>query len=631
MRMKRGAGACALLVGLCLLPGIARAIDCSGLPTHFTGGEFPNGNFFGNFDNPCYAIPLLSGHGGSEWGDLNATYFQEYFKVDPRYQLIILGTFPNARYFTVSLYDSHLAFAGSIDDASIVPLTHGDVNPYLPGVNFVAGQMFAVPVGFGGTPGKLETGCMMNGYNVDVNGLDGTQRHPGIDWNTDAGVFQTIPTFPVHVVDTPQHTNPNTAGVVLIRAYLDITQTTYATSPRIILRDVASGCAYPAAYALSTLQIVTPNPATGGPWLDQTQVHAHEFYDLNYLPKRCYVQAASPNRLNWERLPQYVPGANSDSAYLAAHVPAGLPASLAAAREVMRIRVRLPTTPPTPCTNGCSRSGEEQMRYASLSFIDPGGATIASLADTAFTKDPNGYVTLIVGTGAAIPSWIAPANGYTFLDLTSVSGYQQLSLLDLRHIVSAGGFDCAGQFVPYRTGPSTPAGSLMGDYMPVVDFPAAVALPRKASPLVGPTGCAVFPTGQPGIAPNCGVLHSPRPVIDAVVTECPAPGCNQFVAQPNPPITIVGGGFGEFPNGMPLTGTSNYLQITDNTQNWSAGYTGNGCGVSIGSWDTGRIQFVANVYQNGMCPLAAGDQLTVTVWNPETMAAATSAVTVAAN
>jgi hypothetical protein len=631
MRMKRTASAGALLVGLCLLPGIAHAIDCSGLPTSFTGNEFPKGNFFSNFDNPCYTISLASGHGSAEWGDLNATYFQAYFKVDPRYQLIVLGTFPNSRYFSVVLYDSHFGFAQSNEDANIVPLTPQYINPYRPGVAFVPGQQFAVPIGFGGTPGNLETGCKMNGYNVDVNGLDGTQRHPGMDWNSDAGLFQAHPNFPLHVVDTPQHTNPNTAGGVMIRAYLDVTQMSYQTNPHIIVRDVASGCAYPAAYALNTLQIVTPSLNTARPWLDQSQIQAHHYYDTDFLPKLCYGHGVSPNSLTWRRMPQYTPGSASTSAYIVASVPSGLPATLAAAGEVMRIRVRVPATPPTPCTNGCSRSGVEQMRYASLSFVVSGGIPIASLADSAFTKDPNGYATLIVGTGATIPSWIAPANGYTFLDLTSLTNYQQLSLLDLRHITPAGGFDCAGQFVPYRTVASTPTGSLMGDYMPVVDYPSAASLPQKASPLVGPNGCAVFPVGDPGIAPNCGVFPSPPPVISAVATECPAPGCNQFVAQPTPPVTIIGAGFGVFPNGIPLTGTSNYLQITDKTQNWSAGYTGSACSVSISSWDRNRIQFVANVNQNGMCPLAVGDQLTVKVCNPETMAATTSGVTVAAN
>jgi hypothetical protein len=620
-----------LLAGLVLLTGIAQAIDCSGLPTSFNGNEFPTGNFFSNFDNPCYTIPLGSGTGGTLYGDLNATYFEAYFLVNPRYQLIVLGDFPNSRYFSVSLYDAHSAPSQSILDANIVPLTSRYINPYEPGTAYVAGQKYAVPIDFGGTPGTLQTGCKMDGFNVGVNALGGTQRHAGMDWNSDLGVFQEYPTFPDHIVNTPDNTNPNTAGLLMIRAYLDITPLTYDTNPHIIVRDVTSGCAYPAAYVQSTLQNVTSSSATGGQWLDQAQVSAHKFYEDSYLRKLCFGTTESQSAVAWERQQEYVAGASPDAAYIVAHVPAGLPANIATAGEVMWIRFQVPTTPPTPCTDGCSRSGTEQMRYMSLSFIDPGGATLASLADTDFTQDSNGNVTLIVGTGTTIPSWVTPTNGYTLLNLTAISGYQQLSLLDLRQVLPAGGFNCAGQFVPYRTTAATPAGDLMGAYMPVVDYPIAASLPTVAAPLGGPSACDIFPAGQPGIQPKCGVFTAPPPQITGVVTQCPAPGCNQFAAQANPPVTITGGGFGDFPDGMPFSGTSNYLQITDTTQNWSAGYTGNHCGVSMSSWATNQIQLVAHVNENGACPLAAGDQLTVQVWNPQTMAATTFTVTVEPN
>lgn len=619
-----------LLAVLCLLPGTAYAVDCSGLPTSFTGGEFPNGDFFTNFNNnPCYTIPLGSGNGNGLYGDLNAEYYEIYFKVDPKYQLILVGSFPNARYFSVTLYDAHSALSQTILDTSIIPLTSQYVNPYLQGVPYVSGQEYAVPINFGGTPGTLETGCMMNGYNVGVNGLDATQRHPGMDWNSDSSLFQTIPTFVDHIVDTPQHTNPNTAGVLLVRAYLDITAPSYQTLPHFIVRDVASGCAYPAAYATNTLQI-TGNQNTGGAWLDHTQSAAHAFYASSYLPQTCNANTPPPNQMSWWRQPVYVSGTNPNASYTTANVPPGTPATLAAAGEVMRIRVQVPTTPPTPCTDGCSRSGDEQMRYMSLSFLTPGGTTIASVADSAFTKDPNGYATLIVGTGASIPSWITPANGYTLLNLTPLSGYQQLSLLDLRHMIPSGGFNCSGQFVPYGTSPATAAGSLMGDYVPVVDYPVASTLPQVASPLIGSGGCDVFPVGQPGVRGSCGVLPTSAPKITSVVTQCPAPGCNQFVAQSDPPITINGDGFGEFPGGQPFTGTSSYLQIVDATGKWSAGYAGNACTVSINSWDNQQIQLVANVSQNGTCPLAALDHLAIKVWNPQTMALATFKVTVTA-
>jgi hypothetical protein len=621
-----------LLAGLCLLTGVAQAIDCSGLPTTFTGNQFPTGNFFSNFDNPCYAIALGVGTGGTLYGDLNATYFQAYFLVNPQYQLIVLGDFPNSRYFSVSLYDAHSAPSQSILDANIVPLTSQYINPYEPGVAYVSGQRYAVPINFGGTPGTLQTGCMMNNFNVDVNGLDATQRHPGMDWNSDKGFFQAYPNFQDHIVDTPQHTNPNTAGVVMVRAYLDISPTTGHTAPHVIVRDVASGCAYPAAYVQSTLQMLTLSTTTGGPWLDTAQGNAHSFYETTYLPKLCFGTTESQSVLQWTRQQEYVDGASPNAAYMIANVPAGLPATLASAGEVLRIRFQIPTTPPTPCTDGCSRSGTEQMRYMSLSFINPGGATIASLADSAFTQDATGNVTLIVGTGTTIPSWITPANGYTYMDLTTLSGYQQLNLLDLRQVIPSGGFNCAGQFVPYRTAAATPAGNnLTGAYMPVVDYPVASSLPPVAAPLAGPTAWDVFPAGQPGVRPTCGVFTAAPPQIATVVTQCSAPGCNQFVAQATPPVTITGENFGNFPNGIPFTGVSNYLQITDVTQNWSAGYTGNTCNVSMTSWATNRIQFVANVDQNGACPLVGGDQLNVQVWNPQTMVPATSTVTVAAN
>ena len=81
---------------------------------------------------------------------------------------------------------------------------------------------------------------------------------------------------------------------------------------------------------------------------------------------------------------------------------------------------------------------------------------------------------------------------------------------------------------------------------------------------------------------------------------------------------------------MPFTGLSNYLQIIDTTQNWSAGYTGNACTVSISSWASNRIQLVANVNQNGMCPLAAQRPAHRQVWNPQTMAEASFRLTVEA-
>ncbi len=601
--------------------GVSHAQNCAGLPTQFSGNEFPSGDFFSNFQNPCYTIPLAPQ--GKSKTDLNDTYWQMFYKVDPRYQLIIVGNFPNARYFSLTANDDHYLLSQTILDTNIVPLTSSFVNPYQPGIPYASGQQYAVAMNFGGTPGTIETGCMTSAYNVDVNSLDATLRHQGMNWNTDPGFFQQVAGAPVHVVDTPQHTNPPVAGYLMVRAYLDINAADPTTIPSVIVRDVASGCAYPAAYALNTLQVVSPNG--GNSWLNQSQLQGHESYDSTYLPTLCYGTDPQ-NSLSWARDGEFVKFPNPHSSYLKATVPTNLPTTLAAAGEVMRFRLKLPTTPPTPCTNGCSRSGNEEMRYVGLSFYPPSGDALLSLADSAFVKDANGYATLIVGTGAAIPAWVTAANGYTYLDLTTISGYNNLATLQIRDILPATTFACGVQVVPYKTSVYSPDGNMIGDYLPEVDYPLAASLPQVATELIGPSACGVLPAGVPAVSPSCGVL----PANPTAITGIPAPAAGEdpVAVQPLPPITLTGSGFGFLPDGESFTGNSSYLQITDVTQNWSAGLTGDLCNLSVGYWADDRIEVVANVNQYGVCPLAAGDQLNVSLWNPQSGNAATSSVTV---
>jgi hypothetical protein len=382
---------------------------------------------------------------------------------------------------------------------------------------------------------------------------------------------------------------------------------------------------------LNTLQVVTYKPGVGGSWLSVSQAEDHDYYENEYLPKLCNAHDHQ-NELPWFRGSAYTRAGDPDSSYTQATVPAGLAKQLAQAQEVMRIRLRLPTTPPTPCTNGCSRSGNEQMRYMSLSFLSQSGNTLASVADGDFVTTASGYATLIVGTGATIPGWVSVANGYTYLDLTADSGYQNLSGMSLRDILPASTFMCGGDIVPFRTAAASPAGGFMGDDLPVVDYPLAVSLPRTAAPLMGPNACAVFPNGQPDVVPACGVQPSGPIQIVSANTQCPASGCTQIAAQAQPPLTINGSGFGSFPEGLPYNGNSNYLEIIDSTQNWDAGYGNGPCTVSIGEWSTTTISVVANLNVNGACPLLAGDQLTIKVWNPQSPGTpATYTTTVAAN
>ena len=477
-------------------------------PTQFNPGSFTKGNFFNNFDNNCYEIAFGSGHGASAWGDLDSEYNKIFFRIDPTlppYQLIIIGKFPNARYFSITVTDDHSAISQSLTDASIVPLQSNQVNPYLPGVPYTPGQRYAVPINLGGTPGALQRGCTMNGYNVDVNALDGTLRHPFMNWNLDTAFLLANPTAPLHNVDTPEHSNPNTAGSITIRNYLDLTSNTAANQPHIIVRDVASGCAYPASM-VTAMNILVVNSTTGSAWLDQVQTSEHNTY-ANWQSTQCWGSVPSSS-LQVARGAEYLPVPNPDASYLYAYLPSGLPQSLATSGEVMRLQFRAPTTPPTPCTNGCSRSGSEQMRYVSVSFALPAGTTLASLPDscpanplspcTPLVEDPNGYVSLIVGTGAARPAWVTPANGYTWVDLTqsSTGNYLKMNQIMMRNILPASSFGCAGQRVPYKTDQATAGGGgLMGLYAPVIDYPVASSLPQTASPLTGDDSCAMFPAG----------------------------------------------------------------------------------------------------------------------------------------
>jgi hypothetical protein len=140
--MKRVWSVRALFVGVSLFPGLAQAQYCG--PIEFTGNEFPSGNFLSNFNNSCYLIDFATSSGnGTEGSDLNSQYYKMFYKVDPSYEIVILGDFPNTRYFSITNYDTHGAPAGSILDANIVPLTSAYINPYQPGTDFVAGQKYA--------------------------------------------------------------------------------------------------------------------------------------------------------------------------------------------------------------------------------------------------------------------------------------------------------------------------------------------------------------------------------------------------------------------------------------------------------------------------------------------------------
>ena len=122
-------GACLWAAATAALPAATRPAGC---PTTFNPGSFTKGTFFTNFNNSCYLVPFSVGNGtGGEAGDTNSLYNKIYFNINPSippYQFIIVGTFPNARYFSVTLYDNHSAVIQNMTDVNIAPLTPNDVN-----------------------------------------------------------------------------------------------------------------------------------------------------------------------------------------------------------------------------------------------------------------------------------------------------------------------------------------------------------------------------------------------------------------------------------------------------------------------------------------------------------------------
>jgi hypothetical protein len=86
---------------------LGAGMDCNQLPPPDAGKSF-----FANFLNECYVIRLTSGVAPGFAGDTNALYSALYYRVDPRYELVFLGGYPNARFMSWAIYDDHEANLG---------------------------------------------------------------------------------------------------------------------------------------------------------------------------------------------------------------------------------------------------------------------------------------------------------------------------------------------------------------------------------------------------------------------------------------------------------------------------------------------------------------------------------------
>jgi hypothetical protein len=469
---------------LLLLTANARATDCTSLSL-----PDPGKGFLANFSNECYIVPLKTSFDtGTAGGDRNTTYDVMFYRIDPRYELVFIGEFPKARFFSWTIYDDHVAVSDTLLDRDFQPVTSNYINPFHDLQVFEEDQLYVGVIDFGGRPVRTAyAGCSLDG--AQLNRLDATKRHKGITWNDEPNLPSS---FPLHEDDNI----PNTAGLILVRRYLQAEDkgTFQLAGPQIIVRDLRTGCAIPNAQVPS-LEILTPWP--GGSWYHYDQVYLHRVYTGIFETAMCYVRDDG-DALQWTRGPEYNPGApNPHSGYLFASFSESLRDELIddPRNLYMRIRFRLPSIPTFPC-DGCVLSGGEELRYFSLSFLNS-ATTIASLSDLELVRDSEGFVSLIVSFGDPRPSWVTSENGYTYLDLSHETGFDALNRLFIRTIAPSPTFSCVAQAVPYFTSEQNPLGGFMGEYAPMTDFPLEEEIPFVAEAHREPNLCGVLPIEPP--------------------------------------------------------------------------------------------------------------------------------------
>src|SRR5450755_403953 len=392
----------------CALPATAQNAPCS-LPLN-SGVKTPaNGTFESNFIlngslEFDYGVAINASNGANAGGDLNSSYAQLFYSINNLnniwikngwcpIELVIAGTYPNARYFSVTVNDMHYSATHHLADLAI-DTAQGEQfeNPYLPNPpgstnNYQPGQYYFLPISLGYVPieqangGLAQPTCAITLGEQD-NLLDATQRHMSMDWNME--LLGNIPPK-THVVDSPAHTliTENQAGSIILRSYLappytgcgqpgsvNCTAPPAVPTQYLIVRDAQSGCAYSAKFVNATASllnqlapsslnclafpqskgcnaILSDNDLSGtttapvSNWLDQVQFAQHVTH-ADITPEACYnngdpTQLSVPsskapwfyNRVAWTRSPEWRGSPGPDDSYIGGAVSSGDLAQLA--------------------------------------------------------------------------------------------------------------------------------------------------------------------------------------------------------------------------------------------------------------------------------------------------------------
>lgn len=458
--------------------------------TNATGGA----SFFSNFlTQPAYYLPVFPLNGEQFGGDLTATYQQFYVPVSANKELLIVGEYPRARYFAITVYDDHSAIIDTKHDAQIAPLKPAQGNPFAPGGPANSDDiLYAIRVQLGAqlvqTP---QAGCQLDGVDLS-NVMDARFRHSaGTRYSSDQVGFTT--TIENGSVVTHDDSTGNEGVWVVIRTYLTEedgnTGAFNLTTPLVFLRNSTTGCAENMFNLAGRAQTQPTERLPQSEWvgyyatIDYPQMEAHKQHEEDSPPNTPFGLDPN-NRAAWYGGSEYILGDNPDTGYLSTSVGVkGAPAQLNLEGKVMRVRFRLPQV---PCdAPSCALTGSEQLRYWGLSFVEGERHVFASISDLDVNPDENGYVNLIITFGTPLPPRISKLYGYSVLELPVVP----LRLLTLRNIVPSTSFSCAIDVVPFNTNEHNDQNGYLGEYAPFIDYLLPMSLPLNAVPRVEAGSC----------------------------------------------------------------------------------------------------------------------------------------------
>ena len=461
---------------------------CSAMMAVSIADPDPSKSFMQNFLAPAYFMPVAPLPGDQFGGDLTATYDQAYMPVRSWPELLIIGEFPRARFFSISLYDDHGAIIGTFRDDQLEPLRPTDTNPYRPGG--AAGTediLYAVRVQLGDSLADAPVaGCQIDGLDITSNVLDGRFRHTaGTRYSPDQSNYSATDGTVTVIHDDEIE---NRGVYVVTRRYLEEddgnTGAFDLTIPLIFIRSVFTGCAVNMWDLIGQPQpdpsaFIRPSDWYSFPTIvDFEQLAGHDQHSKD-MPINIPFGLDPINFASWFAGPEYILTANPDTGYLSTGIPAmAKAAALNAAEKVMRLRFRVPQV---PCAaRSCAITGTEQMRYWGISFVEGERTVVKSISDLDLNPNASGYVDLIISFGTLLPAWVTPDNGYSVVHMPP----SDIRLMTLRHIAPGPGFDCSVDKVPFKTNEHHGNGGYLGEYAPFMTLPDAATLPPNAVPLI---------------------------------------------------------------------------------------------------------------------------------------------------